>query len=181
MTRNARGGKEKNKTLRARSSCRLHLLCWKRGILRPLWGLMWWGNLRGALQLKQRLQDQCSLTLRRHTWQSRYVVFYLSQMVAQEKYQPIFSSLKCVQYLGLVNLKKSCQAARYPYHRYFVFSALLKLAQLSHNWEQALNEVGVGSHCCFHLIHSDDSLIITQIYKTSSKYGNNILQCLSMS
>lgn len=30
--------------------------------------------------------------------------------------------------------------------------------------------MGVGSHGCFHLIHSDDSLKITQIYKVSSEY-----------
>lgn len=34
--------------------------------------------------------------------------------------------------------------------------------------------MGVWSHCCFHLIHSDDSLIITYIYKASSDYGREI-------
>lgn len=94
--------------------------------------------------------------------------------MAQEIIPANLSSLKWIKIFVIRNKNKLCQAARYPYHRYFVLCALLKLAQLSHNWEQALNEVGVRSHSCFHLIHSDDSLTITQIYKTSSEYGSNI-------
>lgn len=194
MTRAERGENfKKNKTLQACSSCGLHLLWTKQWILRPLWGLMQWGIPREALQPGNRLQawDQCSLTFRRHNplftknfpdmplysspdqRQALFFFYFLLKWQLKKQYQPIF-------YIFGIRKKKICQAAKYPYHRYFVFCGLLKLAQLSHNWEQALNEVGVRSHCFFHLIHSDDSIIITQIHKTSLEYGNNILQCCSI-
>lgn len=115
---------KKLETLQVCSSCGLHLLCSKQWILRPLWGLTWWGIPSGALQLQQRLQElhQCSLTFRRHNQTFHWLTtasllpaksvtsicffFYLSQTVAQKITPANFSSLKCVQFLGIRNKKK---------------------------------------------------------------------------
>lgn len=60
---------------------------------------------------------------------------------------------------NLKKKKKAFKSSKKPWAQIFSVLCISKIVS-GNNWEQALNESGVNTHCC-DLIHSDVSLFLT--------------------